>query len=200
MKHCEHCSLDFPNDYRFCGSCGGPLSHSRRCANCGELVEGKWTFCTSCGRSLLSEKTGDQPAQLKTPERAELPAAPASSTKAPTPPPQTLPLSEQSHTAERLRSENDTSQEWYSAAELYDETTTTSAPLVPRQDLVAKTRALTSPVTVAPQARAERRAPTLTMLSAYGEPEAPSQFRWWHGAILGLFFLLIIGGIGIAGR
>jgi hypothetical protein len=37
------------------------------------------------------------------------------------------------------------------------------------------------------------------MLSAYGEPEAPSQFRWWHGAILALFVLLFIGGVGIGG-
>lgn len=37
------------------------------------------------------------------------------------------------------------------------------------------------------------------MLSAYGEPEAPSQFRWWHGAILGLFILLFVGGLGIGG-
>jgi len=37
------------------------------------------------------------------------------------------------------------------------------------------------------------------MLSTYGEPEAPSQFRWWHGAILALFVLLIVGGLGIGG-
>jgi hypothetical protein len=37
------------------------------------------------------------------------------------------------------------------------------------------------------------------MLSAYGKPEAPSPFRWWHGVILGLFFLLFVGGLGIGG-
>ncbi len=37
------------------------------------------------------------------------------------------------------------------------------------------------------------------MLSAYGEHEVPSQFRWWYGAILVLFVLLIVGGIGIGG-
>jgi len=37
------------------------------------------------------------------------------------------------------------------------------------------------------------------MLSTYGEPEASSQFRWVHGAILALLFLLIVGGIGIGG-
>jgi len=37
------------------------------------------------------------------------------------------------------------------------------------------------------------------MLSAYGESEAPSQFRWWHGAILALFVLVIIGGLASGG-
>lgn len=35
------------------------------------------------------------------------------------------------------------------------------------------------------------------MLSAYGEPETPSPFRWWHGAILGLFVLLFVSALGI---
>lgn len=39
----------------------------------------------------------------------------------------------------------------------------------------------------------------LTMLSAYGEPETPSQLRWWHAAIVGVFFLLLLGGLGIGG-
>ncbi|HVS80375.1 MAG TPA: hypothetical protein VHE60_01415 [Pyrinomonadaceae bacterium] len=50
-----------------------------------------------------------------------------------------------------------------------------------------------------PQAKDERSAPTLTMLSAYGKPDAPTPFRWWHGVILGLFFLLFVGGLGIGG-
>src|SRR5258708_38961799 len=58
--------------------------------------------------------------------------------------------------------------------------------------------ATTPQVIVPPRARDERSAPTLTMLSAYGEAEAPSQFRWWQGAILGLFVLIFIG-IGFAG-
>ena len=39
----------------------------------------------------------------------------------------------------------------------------------------------------------------LTMLSAYGEPETPSQLRWWHGAILGLAIVLSVGGLGFGG-
>jgi len=202
MKHCQPCNLDFPDAYRFCGSCGGTLSGSRRCAGCGELTEGKWTFCTNCGKQLSSESTSDQASPPKTPEPAHLPAPPSSSPTPRTPPPQTLtmPSSEQVTATDRQRSETGTPQEWYSAPDLFDETTTTTpAPPIPRQDLVPKTMAPTTQVTATPQAREERTAPTLTMLSAYGEPETPTQFRWWHGAILGLFFLLLLGGLGIGG-
>lgn len=54
-------------------------------------------------------------------------------------------------------------------------------------------------VTAHPQAMAEKTAPTLSILSAYGEPEAASQLRWWHGAILGLFIVLSVGVLGIGG-
>lgn len=202
MKHCEPCDLDFPDAYRFCGSCGGPLSDQRRCPHCGELVDGKWTFCTGCGRSLSLEKTDDQATQDKTSERTNLPAAPASSPRASTPPPQTLslPLSEQPATADRLRSEKAQPEAWYSDPDLLEEATTrTAAPPLPRQDLVGKTIAATSQMAAPSQSRDEKSAPSLTMLSAYGESETPSEFRWWHGAILALFVLLVIGGIGIGG-
>jgi hypothetical protein len=203
MKHCTQCNLDFPDSFRFCGSCGGSLSNSRRCPGCGELTEGKWTFCTSCGKPLSSDSASHQTSASKTPEPAEITAAlPPPSLTPRTPPPTTLsmPASEQPNGMERRRAENLTPQEWYSAADLFDETTSTNpAPPIPRQDLVPKTMAPTSQVTAPPQARDEKSAPTLTMLSAYGEPEAPSQFQWWHGAILGLFLLLLFGGIGIGG-
>ncbi len=203
MKHCEPCNLDFPDGYRFCGSCGGLLSDSRRCANCGELVEGKWTFCTSCGRSLSGERTVDQTSQPKSREQTDLPASLASSLPARTPPPQTLtmPSSEQpTTTPERQRSEKSTPEEWYSAADLYDDNTTATpaSPLRP-QERVLETKALIPHVTAATPAKDERSAPALTMLSAYSASEAPSQFRWWHGAILALFVLLIIGGIAVGG-
>lgn len=200
MKHCQPCTLDFPDAYRFCGSCGGSLSDSRRCPGCGELTEGKWTFCTSCGKPLSSASTSDQASPPKTPAPADLPAPPSSSPKPRTPQTLTLPPSEQPIATGRQRSETGTPQEWYSAPELFEETTTTTpAPPIPRQDVVPKTMAPTRQVIAPLQAKAERSAPTLTMLSAYGEPEAPYQFRWWHGAILGLFVLLLLGGLGFGG-
>jgi hypothetical protein len=200
MKHCQPCNLDFPDAYRFCGSCGGPLSDLRRCTGCGELAEGKWTFCTNCGKSLSPESTSDQTSSPKTPDSAERPALPGSSSpRTPVPQTLTMPSSEQPAATDRHRSETVTPQEWYSAPDLFEETTTTAAAPIPRQDEVPKTMNPTAQVMAPVQAKDERSAPTLTMLSAYGEPEAPYQFRWWHGAILGLFFLLLLGGLGIGG-
>jgi Double zinc ribbon len=201
MKYCQKCSLEFPDAFRFCGSCGGTLSDAVRCSGCGELTEGKWTFCTGCGKPLSSDGTSDQASSPKTPEPANLPAPPGSSPtpRIPPPPTLTLPPSEQPIATDPQRSEKLIPQEWYSAADLFDEATTTTPTQLPRQDLIPKTMASTTHVTAPPQAKDERSAPMLTMLSAYGEPETPSQFRWWHGAILGLFFLLLFGGLGIGG-
>jgi hypothetical protein len=201
MKHCPQCNLDFPDTYRFCGSCGGALSDSRRCPGCGELTEGKWTFCTSCGKSLSSDSVSDQASPPKTPEPVDLSAPPSSSPTPRTPPPPTLtlPPSDQPTATDRQRSERATPQEWYSAPDLFEETTTAAPAPIPRQDVVPKTMAPTRQVIAPPPAKEERSAPSLTMLSAYGEPEAPYQFRWWHGAILGLLFLLLLGGLGFGG-
>src|SRR6266446_7029504 len=185
MKHCQLCNLDFPDAYRFCGSCGGPLSDSVRCPGCGEVAEGKWTFCTNCGRQLSSESTIDQTSRSKTPEPSDRPASLFSSPTLPLPPQTvTLPLSEQSTAARRQEPEN-TLREWYSDADLFDETTVATAAPIPPRDLVPEATAPVPQVTAPLQPKEERSAPTLTMLSAYGESETLSQFRWWHGAILG---------------
>lgn len=203
MKHCPQCNLDFPDGYKFCGSCGGAASDSRRCPGCGELVEGKWPFCTNCGSQLSPEIASPQTSTVKTPEPAETTAAlphPVPTSSTPPPPTLTLPSPEDPTATNRQRSEKSVPQEWYSAADIYDETTATRpAPPIPQQDLIPKTMAPTAQVTAPPQAKDQKSAPALTMLSAYGKPEAPYQFRWWHGAILGLFVLLLLGGLGFGG-
>src|SRR5216684_3436351 len=92
MKHCQECNLDFPDSYRFCGSCGGALSHSLTCHGCGELVESKWTFCTNCGRGLSPEVPTSQAIPSEAPEFREITAAasPAIPTSQTTPAPQDL--------------------------------------------------------------------------------------------------------------
>src|SRR5437660_4227639 len=83
MKHCQQCNLDFPDSFRFCGSCGGSLPDSLTCQGCGDVVESKWTFCTNCGRQLLSQNTSDQAFSPKPPKPAEIPDAPVASLSAP---------------------------------------------------------------------------------------------------------------------
>ena len=52
MKHCPKCNLDFPDAYKFCGSCGGAVSDSRRGPGCGELVALIAALTTKDKRSL----------------------------------------------------------------------------------------------------------------------------------------------------
>ena len=199
MKHCPKCNLDFPDTYRFCGSCGGSLSDSLRCPACGELTEGKWTFCTNCGKPVSANNASNQASSRKTPEAADTSALPdlSPTPRIPPPPTLTMPAADPPATNQQ-RSEKLTPQEWYAATDLYDEETTTTAPApVPRQEKVLETIAPAPQASAPAQANAERSAPSLTMLSGYGEPEAPSQFHWWHGAILGLFVLLVVGGLGL---
>ena len=165
------------------------MTSALRCQSCGELTETKWTFCTSCGANLSLETTSHS--TPKTPEPSPTPCD--------VPPPTlTLPSSEQPIAEDRQRVES-TTQEWYSAADLYDEETTTTARVPsPRREVVTETTAPILQVTTTRQASdARKSAPVLTMLSAYAEPEVPSQFRWWHGMIVVLFILLFVGGLGV---
>jgi hypothetical protein len=201
MKHCQPCNLDFPDSYRFCGSCASPLSDSVRCPGCGETREPGWTFCTNCGTQLASASRGAQASPLKTPKPTEIPTLPGSSPRPRAAPPQTLtmPSSEQPAATDRQRSEKVTPQEWYADPDLLEETRGTPAARIRPPEPVPQTTIATPRVTAPPRAKDEKTAPTLSMLSAYGAPEPPTQFRWWHGAILGLFFLLLFGGLAIGG-
>lgn len=153
-------------------------------------MEGKWTFCTSCGKPLSPDSVSDQASPPKNPEPPATPHTPPPATL-------TLPPSEQPPAADSQRSAKVTPQEWYLAADLYDDSTTATPAPIPRQEKALETMAA-PPQAIAPtQAKDERIAPSLTMLSAYGEPETPSQFRWWPGAILGLFVLLFVAALGI---
>ena len=84
------------------------------------------------------------------------------------------------------------------AAASHDEDTVTkaSAPGYQRS-VVPDSRARSSEAMEPRPANEARNAPTLTILSGYGEPETPPPFRWWHGAIFGFVILLFVGGLGI---
>lgn len=85
-----------------------------------------------------------------------------------------------------------------SAAVSDDEETVTKAPALAHQRRgVPDTRSPATQAIESHPASEPRSAPTLTILSAYGEPETSPPFRWWHGAIFGLVLLLFVSALGI---
>src|SRR5258707_86408 len=61
MKRCQRCSLDFPDNRKFCESCGSKLvdagrstSNSPVCSSCQEPVQAEWKFCKHCRARLGS--------------------------------------------------------------------------------------------------------------------------------------------------
>lgn len=199
MKHCQQCNLDFPDSFRFCGSCGGALPNSLSCQGCGELVEAKWTFCTNCGKSL-SERPSDRVPPSSAPQPPEIVAGPVprSATLRTSPPPTlTMPSAEGPSATTRQRVE-EAGQEWYAAPELFDESDETTATPIPRNDLVPATVAVS---TAQPHSGNGRTPPTLTMLTAYGESKTNASPEWprRHGLLVGLLLLIFFGLLGLGG-
>ena len=89
--------------------------------------------------------------------------------------------------------------ELHSATDLYDEETTSTARAPSREHVVREPRDRTPQVRATHTGSEARSAPTLTILSSYSEPETPSQFRWWHGVILGFLLLLFVSVLGTGG-
>jgi hypothetical protein len=193
MKHCQECNLDFPDSYRFCGSCGGALRQSLTCQSCGELVESKWTFCTNCGKGLLPETTTSQAPPSEVPEFRDIPAASPIPVVAAS---QTMPapVTEQ-------RTGNGAPQEWYAAPDLFEDADeTTAAPSLPRELIPRTTIAV--PITPGHRESGNGKAPpTLTMLSAYGESGTNASPEWQrhHLLLVGLLLLVFFGVIGFGG-
>ena len=100
----------------------------------------------------------------------------------------TIPSSEQ--LPDRARQRVEESQEWHSTADLYEEETATEAPATESRTPIPQVRATDS-------ASEARSVPSLTILSAYAEPETPSEFRWWHGVIFGFLLLAFVSAVGI---
>ncbi len=193
MKHCQECNLDFPDSYRFCGSCGGAISHALSCQGCGELVESKWTFCTNCGRGLLPESANSQAPPTEDPARREITAAssvPAVAAAAAMPAP-TL----------ELRMGNGAPHEWYAAPDLFEDADEiTATPTLPRE-LIPRTT-IELPITSAPPQSGNGKAPpTLTMLASYGESGTGSSPEWQrhHLLLVGLLLLMVFGALGFGG-
>src|SRR5713226_8671300 len=191
MKHCQECNLDFPDSYRFCGSCGGALHDSLSCQGCGELVESKWTFCTNCGRGLLRDGATGKTSPSVAPDVRDIPAA--------SPPPVVVSQTMSAPVLEQ-RTGNGAPHEWYATPDLFDEAETTQTP-IPRQDLVPKTTLAPPPVTVRSHDGNGKAPPTLTMLAAYGESGTSTSPEWQrhHLLLVGLLLLVFFGVLGFGG-
>ena len=197
MKHCQQCNLDFPDSFRFCGSCGGALRDSVYCQGCGEMVESKWTFCTNCGGELSSRSTSAQASSPKAPKPSDMLDAPKTALSNPgTSPPETTttPLS-------GLPSVMAAPEEWYAAPDLLEETTQTTATPIPRSNLIPKTKVAVPGATAHPQSGNGNNSPALTMLAAYGKSatNAPSEWSGWPRLLVGLFLLIFFGLLGLGG-
>src|SRR5438552_13613971 len=105
-----------------------------------------------------------------------------------------MPLSEQQSTNVPL-------QEWYAAADLFDESSETTATPSPRQDLVPRATIASARVVARPPAGNGKTAPTLTMLSAYGasDTSAPAEWKGQHALLIGLLLLVFFGVLGFGG-
>ncbi len=191
MKHCQACNLDFPDSYRFCGSCGGALRQSLTCQGCGELVESKWTFCTNCGRGLSPEIATSQALTSEVPVFREVAAdaSPAISAS------QTMPAP-----ALEQRPGKVAPPEWYAAPDLFEDADETTATPLP-QDLVTRTPIAVPIPTVHPRSGNGKAPPTLTMLAAYGESGTNASPEWQrhHLLLVGLLLLVFFGGLGFGG-
>ncbi len=192
MKHCQECNLDFPDSYRFCGSCGGAISHALSCQGCGELVESKWTFCTNCGKGLSAESPNSQASRSKAPEFQDVPAALPIPVVAAS---QTMPAPVPGHRG------NGAPKEWYAVPDLFgDVDETTAASSLPRE-LIPKTK-IAVPIT--PDHRQfgnGKEPPTLTMLSTYGDSGTGASPEWQRHHLLlgGLLLLVFFGVLGFGG-
>ena len=90
-------------------------------------------------------------------------------------------------------------QEFYSAADLDDEETMSTARGPSREHVVREPRALTPREKASHPSSDAKSAPTLTILSSYSEPEAPSQLRWQHALIVGFLLVLFVSLFAIGG-
>jgi hypothetical protein len=177
------------------------LPSSLSCKGCGELVEAKWTFCTNCGKSLSSNSPGDRVIPSEAPTPTDIAAAPlprSSTPRTPAPPTLTMPSSEGLTANTRQRVEEVTGQEWYAAPDLLDESDETTATPPPRENLVPRTVAVSTPHQ---QSGNGKSPPTLTMLTAYGESKTDTTPEWSlrPRLLVGLLLLIFSGLLGLGG-
>jgi double zinc ribbon protein len=191
MKHCPDCNLSFPDNYRFCGSCGAGLSDAKACPTCGDIIEAQWEFCTSCGQT-----TSDKVRKSKAPQRRDsTPGVEAEQARITS----TSEVSESALPPPGAHA-------WYEAPELLNGIEEITAPsirvshvITPESASYQRARAVS--FGKGNGERKNKQPPTLSMLSAYGQeveqalrPAQPT-YPIFIGA--GLIVLLMTIGFGV---
>jgi len=84
-------------------------------------------------------------------------------------------------------------QDWYAVPDSAQKTMPAPSP---RKEIPES-----EPLPSAPEENHGKASPALSILSSYGTPDdsRPASFRWWHGLLLFVFFLLFVGAIGAGG-
>ena len=81
MKVCETCQKEYPDDVKFCKTCGTPLMEKQEasfCPYCGATLDADSRFCPSCGKAVEGEEaagTGASPAATAVPAQGDAPSA-----------------------------------------------------------------------------------------------------------------------------
>ena len=192
MKHCHHCNLSFPDNYRFCGSCGKGLSNAKACPTCGDIIEAKWDFCTSCGQTA-SDKVQRSPVPQRTDSTPDVVAEQ---------PPIIL-----VNKTETAPSQTET-HAWYEAPELLSGIEEITAPSMRVSHVItpekgsheSSARGFSFRQSTGNGGQTGKQPPTLSMLSAYGqevELARPAQPTYPIFVGAGLVILLMTIGFGV---
>jgi hypothetical protein len=86
-----------------------------------------------------------------------------------------------------------TNQQTYCSDTLYEPARAEEATVVSPKPYAAGSASSPQEIT------AERTAPSLSMLESYGHNAPPRQSKWWHGLLVAVFVLMVIGAFGAGG-
>ena len=167
MKHCQQCKQNFADDFSYCLSCGNPLREISAAANPPRETTGRETFvrCPQCRNFVQSD------AALCEHCGTSLRNVEASASSRPEPPP-TQYVQPQQWQPSSASSQTSAAHSGFSSGAAPSRVAMPTAPI-----------------------RNEPTTPSLSSFQPYGAapPTRQSSFRWWHGMLLLVFFIGVIG-------
>lgn len=216
MKRCQRCDLNFPDSLNLCEACGGALTEvaSLRCPACGEASQPGWKFCVKCRSPLSFSDIGDltNATERPTPPPTVPLVSPETSSTEQEEETTRTPLQETVSNFQirvRCRScrklvDEDAVFCKYCGASMFEDPVSSRTKFppasLPLQPPPSQATTVQPPMSVSQPAH-DKTPPSLTMLEAYGSAPDTSRasFRWWHGLILLVFLLVMVGALGAGG-